>query len=295
MNPHSAKSNLSTRPSSEVDLIARPSETGCFLPLIYEDEDLLVLNKSSGVPSIPHSSEETHTAVSAALAHCPQIQGIGYGPLEPGILHRLDNETSGVLVFAKAQKEFDRLKEIWKTPQVRKFYKALSLGEAPIPKTPQTIRWHLAHSAKSSKRMLAFSDLHSVRKNQIKGKPLPTCTHLLNAHPLTQYTFPSPLSSVSLVEFELEIETGVMHQIRCTLAGMKWPILGDPIYRLPSSLASVLSEFPRLLPAHFQTRLWLHAEKLQLPLASGKTLIFKANIPENWPLHLPLPSDKERA
>src|ERR671925_567284 len=85
------------------------SKRGPFLPMIYEDETLLVIHKASGVPSVPHDEDETETAVGAALAHTSALIGIGNRPLEPGLLHRLDTGTSGLLVFAKSQAEFTRL------------------------------------------------------------------------------------------------------------------------------------------------------------------------------------------
>src|SRR5690606_29289920 len=86
---------------------ALPSPEGSFITVIYEDEDLLVLNKPSGIPSVPHSAVETKTAVGSALAHYPRLAGVGTRPLEPGLLHRLDTGTSGCLAFAKNAAAFD--------------------------------------------------------------------------------------------------------------------------------------------------------------------------------------------
>jgi 23S rRNA pseudouridine1911/1915/1917 synthase len=228
---------------------AEPSKRGSFIPVLYEDASLLVLNKTSGVPSVPHSSQETETAVSSALAHAPFIQNVGYGGLEPGLLHRLDNGTSGILVFAKTDAEFHRLKKQWKTTSVKKTYRArLSLSGIGVP---QKLKWLMAHDAKSDKRMLAFPD--GIRANSYyRSTPLETITKLVKLHAPT--------------DIEIEIETGVMHQIRCVVATLGYPILGDAIYG-----------------GEISTRLWLHAWKLELPMGDGTSLTLEAPLPMGWP------------
>ncbi len=104
---------------------AVPSTQGSFIPIVYEDNTLLILNKGNEIPSIPHHSKETQTAVNSALARCPEIAYVGRNSLEPGILHRLDTATSGLLVFAKTQEEFTRLQSLWKNRQIEKIYRAV--------------------------------------------------------------------------------------------------------------------------------------------------------------------------
>jgi 23S rRNA pseudouridine1911/1915/1917 synthase len=216
---------------------------------LYENASLLFLNKTSGIPSVPHSSHETETAVSSALAHAPSIQDVGYGGLEPGLLHRLDNGTSGILVFAKTDAEFHWLKKQWKNTHVKKTYRA-RLGLSGL-RVPQKLKWLMAHDAKSDKRMLAFPD--GIRASSYyRGTPLVTSTNLVQLHAPT--------------DIEIEIETGVMHQIRCALATLGYPILGDAIYG-----------------GEISTRLWLHAWKLELHLVDGTRLQLEAPLPDGWP------------
>lgn len=234
------------------DSKARPSQKGSFIPLVYEDENILVLDKPSGVPSIPQSASETQTAVGSALAHAPELSQIGKGGLEPSILHRLDTGTSGLLAFAKTQPEYDRLRALWGRGGVRKIYRALSPKGDQIPLSPPAeFRFHLAHDPDSAKRMLIYQ---SAKKTKIRGKPLPTLTRITRVS-----------HSETLLDLEVEIETGVMHQIRATLAHLGFPILGDPIYRgAPSE------------------RLWLHAWKLDLPKADGSLLRLESPLPKDW-------------
>lgn len=254
--------------------VALPAKQGPFLAIVYEDHDLLVLNKKSGVPSIPLEAHETETAVGAALARDPALAQVGQGGLEPGLLHRLDTGTSGLLVFARTQSAYEWLRTAWKARGVRKIYRALAAPSPLIhaarqrPGDKVTARLTLGHDVRSSKRMIVLPDLqaHATasdarhRLSKIRGKPLESVTHIVQTKKL-------PVSSSGpLCDFEVEIETGVMHQIRCTLAHLGSPILGDSIYGG--------------LPA---PRLWLHAWRLHLPLPQGGELWLESALPEDWP------------
>jgi 23S rRNA pseudouridine1911/1915/1917 synthase len=142
-------------------------------------------------------------------------------PLEGGLLHRLDTGTSGILIFAKSYTEFQRLKNLWKTNQVRKFYRALVVAadfQAPhtlIKTPPFSIKTEIAHDQKSSKRMIALppDNAPGVSRErllrQIRGKPLQAITHVITINPHN-----------GALEVEVEIETGVMHQIRVHLSSI---------------------------------------------------------------------------
>jgi 23S rRNA pseudouridine1911/1915/1917 synthase len=252
-------------PSEISTLGARASTRGSFLEVVYEDNQLLVLNKTSGVPSVPHAPEETETAVGAALARIPEIKDIGRAGLEPGILHRLDTGTSGLLAFAKTSSEYERLRSVWSSGEVRKTYRALvaSPPHSPLPvlqTLPLELRFTMAHDARSAKRMVVLDAPMQKIKKQYRGKPLPTLTRILSARKLESH--PDLPEGWDL---EIQIQTGVMHQIRCTLASLGIPILGDTLYQGRAS-----------------SRLWLHAWKLELPLKSGENLTLEAPLPEGW-------------
>jgi len=235
-------------------LPAQPSSQGCFLPIIYESESLLVLNKAAGIPSVPHSPQETETAVGAALAHHPALASIGTRSLEPAILHRLDTGTSGLLAFAQTQDEYLRLRKLWSSGEVKKTYRAQvapTSETSELPSLPSELRISMAHDARSSKRMIALTE---GKKQHFRGNPLSTITRILSATFLNNH-----------YDLEIEIQTGVMHQIRCTVASLGFPILGDLIYRgQPSS------------------RLWLHAWKLEIPTREGGRLKLEAPLPPDW-------------
>ncbi|MEO7161306.1 MAG: RluA family pseudouridine synthase [Bdellovibrionia bacterium] len=233
--------------------------------IAYEDDHLLVLNKDSGTPSVPHNPSETETAVGLALAHYPALANIGRNVLEPGLLHRLDTGTSGLLVFAKSQTEFERLSAAWKKREVEKVYRAWVSPTTPhSPDTtlqlPLRIDTPLAHDAKSARRMVACRE---SSRTAIRGKPLPAVTHLISLH--SKISCSPPLSDIYISDLEIRIETGVMHQIRCHLASLDYPIVGDPIYKGLKS-----------------PRLWLHAWRLSLSTSDGKILNLEADLPTNW-------------
>jgi 23S rRNA pseudouridine1911/1915/1917 synthase len=246
---------------------ALASDEGSFLPIVYEDDEILIFNKLTGVPSVPQDSQESRTAVGAALAHLPSLRDVGRGGFEPAILHRLDTGTSGLIVFAKTAAEFDRLRTLWKSGHVKKTYRALSRGAGPEsesarPKLPLRIDDPLAHDAKSAKRMVALKGKGSSwpslpeRRPEIRGEPLAAVTHLLEFNEVSN----------GLYDMKIEIDTGVMHQIRCHLASIGWPLLGDSVYKgVPSA------------------RLWLHAWLLEIPLTGGAVLRLEASMPTGWP------------
>lgn len=233
----------------------------CILPIVYEDESLLIFNKESGIPSAPIHLGETRTAVGSALAHCPslsQLGSVGNSKLEPGLLHRLDTGTSGLLIFAKTQTEFDRLRDVWKKREVQKIYRAWVELQMPLHEIPIRIEFPMAHDAKSSRKMVALTGKPPHKKT--RGKELPALTHILSVR---------QRANPQLADVEVLIETGVMHQIRCHLASMGWPVLGDPIY-------------PKKTQFKAASRLWLHAWRLKLPLQNGSWLSLEAQLPPDW-------------
>ncbi|MEN9722161.1 MAG: hypothetical protein RJB38_147 [Pseudomonadota bacterium] len=234
--------------------------------VVYEDHDLLVIDKPSGTPSTAHSPEERGTAIHLALEHFPDLPFPH--SLERGLLHRLDTATSGALAFAKTESAYAHYRTHWKT-DVRKIYRALSLTTSPWKHDlPHLVSLEMGHDAKSSRRMrvldaaLPISLKEQIRR--IRGKPQEARTTILNTRSLEK--LPEALGNSShadehLLDFTMEIHTGVLHQIRAHLAHLGYPILGDPLYRGK--------------PSH---RLWLHAWKLFI---AGQEI--QAPLPSVWP------------
>ena len=202
-------------------------------PILFEDRDLIVLDKPAGLVVHPAPGNETGTLVNALLAHCgDSLSGIG-GERRPGIVHRLDKDTSGVMVVAKTELANAALTQAFAARDLDRFYLALCWG-LPNP-TAGEIEGVIARDPRDRKRM-------AVRPDSSRGKAA-----------LTRYrTLAQHAAAVSLLECRLG--TGRTHQIRVHLSHLGHPIVGDPVYlkRLPASAKlldsatrAVLQDFPR--------------------------------------------------
>lgn len=237
-------------------IVACPSKVNTEFAPVYEDPELIILSKPSGIPSAPLSTNENETAVGMALSRVPSLIEIGVKKLEAGLVHRLDTGTSGLLVFAKNQKEFERMRHLWRTHQVKKTYRAWVTGLGNQPPRISTLDFKLAHHPKSKKKMVILPHQDRGKKTPVfRGKPIPATTHILSIHQQSQ----------NLYDLTLQIETGVMHQIRIHLSSQGWPILGDRLYQGTAS-----------------SRIWLHAWRLSFPLKTGVQLDLESLLPENW-------------
>lgn len=255
---------------------ATPSPQGSWIQVIFDSAEIFALNKPAHTPSLPHSEKETDTAVNSALATFPKLSELAESgqckPLEPGLLHRLDNETSGVLVFAKTAEAFEHFRHHWKTDRITKIYRAIVYSDpnSAAIALPTVITQPLGHDSKSSRRMIALplgSDGQPTEWSlkKIRGKPLEARTRILRSEKLRSLP-----NGQTLLDLEIEIETGVMHQIRCHLAHLGFPIIGDTVYggAEPSQLG-------------LQKRLYLHAWKLLLKTQGAPTVI-EAPLPSEF-------------
>lgn len=174
------------------------------LDILFENEEFLVLNKDAGQVVHPDSTgHQTGTIAHAVLAHCQSLKG-SQG-LRPGIVHRLDKDTSGALLVAKTQKSLETLSEFFHDRKVRKVYWALVKG------TPKTETGTVDAPIKRSS-----SNRQSMAINA-QGRSAVTHFKILESY-----------GSTSLLE--VHIETGRTHQIRLHLASIGHPVLGDPVY-----------------------------------------------------------------
>jgi len=175
------------------------------VPVVYEDEDIIVVNKPKGMVVHPGNGNPDGTLVNAILHMCKDsLSGIG-GEIRPGIVHRIDKDTSGLLIIAKNDKSHINLSEQIKNHKVKKIYIALVKGV--VPEDEATITLPIARSKTDRKKM-------AVDKN---GKE--AVTHFKVIERFDKYTL-----------LELKIDTGRTHQIRVHMSYIGFPVVGDLVY-----------------------------------------------------------------
>ncbi len=175
------------------------------LDIIYEDNDILVVNKAKGMVVHPAAGNPEGTLVNAVMAHCKEnLSGIG-GELRPGIVHRLDKDTSGLLIIAKNDKSHIQMSKQIQNREVKKIYIALVRGV--IPENEATINMPIGRSIQDRKKM-------AVTK---KGKE--AITHFQVLERFDKYTL-----------LKIKIDTGRTHQIRVHMAEIGYPVVGDILY-----------------------------------------------------------------
>ena len=220
------------------------------LEIVFEDSDVLILNKPAGIVVHPAAGHASRTLVNAVLAHAPQIPGVG-GEIRPGVVHRLDKDTSGLIAFAKHDRAMDALQQQFARREVEKVYLALVDGapatrsgriETPIGRDPaRRQRMSVQASGKGRLAVTLFAVLESFPKHT-----------LLEVRPLT----------------------GRTHQIRVHLAFIDAPVVGDRVYG-------------RRRPSLAVERQMLHAFRLSLHLpGAAERRAFEAPLPADFQLAL---------
>jgi 23S rRNA pseudouridine1911/1915/1917 synthase len=186
------------------------------LEVVHEDAHLVVVEKRPGVPSHPLKPGEKGTVANALLARYPEMAGVGYSPREPGIVHRLDTDTSGLLLAARSTAAFEALRDALKQGRIDKHYLALCEGWIAAPRT---ISYPLAPHPKDPKRVLACVDERDV----LRYRARPAVTEVLTSDRAGEMT----LAKVGA-------RPAGRHQIRAHLAAAGHPLAGDRLYGGPA-------------------------------------------------------------
>lgn len=226
--------------AKEIDLKAQDIP----LSVIYEDSDIIVINKPKGMVVHPANGNPDGTLVNAVMNLCKDsLSGIG-GEIRPGIVHRLDKDTSGAIIVAKNDKAHIKLSEALKNHEIKKTYLALVRGI--IKENEATINMPIARSKKDRKKMDVDKD----------GKEAITHFKVLERYK-NKYTL-----------LQINLETGRTHQIRVHLSHIGYPIIGDEVYSNGKNEWNVRGQC-------------LHAWKLEFnhPI-TGKKISLEAEIPE---------------
>lgn len=218
------------------------------LDILYEDDELIIINKPAGLVVHPAPGHPDGTLVNAILAHCPNLPGIG-GIQRPGIVHRLDKDTTGAIAIAKTDLAYQHLQAQLQAKTARREYLGLIYG---VPKTETgSIDLPIGRNPQDRKRM-AIVSIEDGGRNAV-----------------THWRVKERFGNYTLIHFQLE--TGRTHQIRVHSAKMGHPLVGDPIYSSGHSLGVNL-------PGQA-----LHAWKLQLQHpVSGDLVEVTAPLPRSF-------------
>lgn len=272
------KSSYKVRPGDEV-LVDLPAPIPTDLvPLdrpvdvLFEDADLIVLLKPAGLVVHPALGHAQDTLVNMLIAHTDDLS-MGFQENRPGIVHRLDRDTSGILVVAKNDFTHQALSEKFQKRDLHRVYHAVCLGIPPKP--TGTLMSHLGRHPTDRKRFASRTD---ERRQIIRSQaPAIDGARWAVTHYQTFDTTPSGLSYL-----QLKLETGRTHQIRVHLSEMGCPIAKDDLYGASRRLSSIKNQWQRDLLARFP-RFALHARELGFHHPrTQEWLFFKSN----WPADL---------
>ncbi len=242
-------------PDDKVEVEAAPSarpiepEAKAPLDLLFADEAMLIVNKPGGVPCHPLRPGERGTVMNAIVARYPETASAGDKPLEGGLVHRLDNGTSGALIVARTRTAFEALRRAIRGGLVKRRYLALVEGH---PEAEMLLDAPVAHHPRSARRMVVAADESEAQKLRARRA-------ISRVQPLRR------VGRVSLVQ--VFPTTGARHQIRVHLADAGFPIVGDTLYGGPSA--------PGLEPGRF----WLHLAEIELESPVSGIVRVEAELP----------------
>ena len=214
------------------------------IPVVYEDEHILAIDKPAGIAVHKVSpTDPQETLADVLVRERPYLAGIGESPLRPGIVHRLDKETSGIMLVAKDQPTFEYLKNLFQTRQVTKTYLALVNGSPREPFGTITA---------------TLGKLGTRQTTQLKGK-----RELTERDAVTDYKTVHAYRDCTLLE--VSPHTGRTHQIRVHLQSIGCPIVGDKLYGKKGD----------------HRPMFLHATKISFTTATGQALTLEAGLPDS--------------
>ena len=215
------------------------------LDIVYQDGDIAIINKYSGMVVHPAHGHYSGTLVNAILFQIKDLSGIN-GEMRPGIVHRLDKDTSGLIIVAKNDKAHTKLTEMFKNKEIKKTYLAIVKGK--VSKETGRIETNIGRDEKDRKKM-------SVSRDEKKGKLAITTYKVIDSN--ERYSL-----------LDVNIETGRTHQIRVHMKHIGYPILGDIVYGRPDNKIM---------------RQMLHAYKLEFkhPITSEE-MVLEAQLPKDF-------------
>ena len=245
------KAGAQAKPGSTIEIIVVENNADGLVPeqipldILYEDDQVIVLNKTAGMVVHPGAGNQSGTLVNALLAYYPSIREVGEED-RPGVVHRLDKETSGVILFAKTQKAYKWFIRQFKTHELNKTYFALVDGKPPTP--TGRIEAPIERDSKVRTRMAVG----------LRGSGKPAITEYYTREIFQQHTL-----------LDVHLITGRTHQIRLHFSYLGIPVVGDTVYG-------------RRNPSIEIERFFLHAHRLVITLPGERApRTFEAPLPED--------------
>jgi 23S rRNA pseudouridine1911/1915/1917 synthase len=225
------------------------------LQVLYEDSALIVVNKPAHFVVHPAPGHYNGTLVNALLYHCKDLSGVG-GELRPGIVHRLDKDTSGVMVATKDDRTHQHLAKQFKAHTIQRRYRALVHGNVPGPKGTVD---------------------QPIGRHPVQRKKMSTAARI-SRHAVTHWQVVRRYEEDRLTLVDLLLETGRTHQIRVHLAGINCPIVGDPLYGGANRGKAMNDVALRQMLSRLD-RQFLHAWQLGFDHPDGTAMLFQAALP----------------
>lgn len=225
------------------------------LQVLYEDSALIVVNKPAHFVVHPAPGHYNGTLVNALLYHCKDLSGVG-GELRPGIVHRLDKDTSGVMVATKDDRTHQHLAKQFKAHTIQRRYRALVHGN--VPGSKGTVD-------------------QPIGRHPVQRKKMSTAARI-SRHAVTHWQVVRRYEEDRLTLVDLLLETGRTHQIRVHLAGINCPVVGDPLYA-GANRAKAMNDVALRQMVSRLDRQFLHAWQLGFDHPDGTAMLFQAALP----------------
>ncbi len=270
VNNFSVKPNYKVKPGDEISIVLpHPPRVLEIIPenipihIVYEDDDIIVVNKEAGMVVHPGHGNYTGTLVNALTWHLKDLPLFQKGEVRPGLVHRIDKDTSGVLVIAKTEPALNRLAKQFYDRSTDRKYNALVWGN--LKEDEGTVTGHIGRSMKDRMRFAVFPD-------ESYGK-----------HAITHYKVMERLGYVNLIECKLE--TGRTHQIRVHMEYIGHPLFNDARYGGDQILkGTTFTKYKQFVKNCFSLlpRQALHARSLAFDHpTTGERLVFESEVPKD--------------
>jgi len=223
--------------------------------IIYRDRHIVIINKPAGMPSVDVAGGNPNSLASWLTKSFPKVNRLSCAAGEGGLINRLDNETSGLTLAALSDKDYEKMREVWKQREVLKEYLCLVIGQTPAC---GKITKLIAHHPDKPKKMIIVEDASEAKR--LRARFAETTFEMIEG--FLDYTF-----------IRIRITGGVRHQIRCHMASIGHPVAGDALYKK-------IKHGPRDwldLKRHF-----LHASRIGFTHpSSGKYVEFESPLPKD--------------